>query len=88
MDIQDIWPDALIIKDKTLNVYYLQFIAIHTFIYPCDILISLFTLPPFFENWLSRYSKKSKSQFIPLGFDSYRWKNIAQANKAKTHLPN
>jgi len=86
LDIQDIWPDALIIKNKTKRLLFT--IYCNTYLYLSLRYIDKFIhIAPFFENWLSRYSKKSKSQFIPLGFDSYRWKNIAQANKAKPTYP-
>ena len=76
LDIQDVWPDMLIIKNRFKRLMFVIYCNIY--LYPSLRYIDKFMhVAPSFTNWLSRYSKNSKSEFIPLGFDANRWEKIS-----------
>jgi len=75
LDIQDIWPDALEIKNKKKKKVFELYC--NTYLKPA---LKHYThtlhVAPSFNNWLKRYSKNTPSVFVPLGWENARWKNI------------
>ena len=76
IDIQDIWPDALEIENKTkkklfevyCNIYLKPSLKHYT---------GAFHVAPSFKLWLRRYAKKTPSSFVPLGWENQRWSDVA-----------
>lgn len=86
VDIQDIWPDMLVNKSGiTTYVFtkYCNFFLKRSLKY----IDKFIHVAPSFQNWLKRYSPKSSSKFVPLGFEEGRWgeinssANISNKNK-------
>jgi hypothetical protein len=78
LDIQDVWPDALEISNKTkksLFTFYCNF-YLKPSLKHYD---SAFYVAPSFENWLNRYANnKVPSFFIPLGWENNRWGDVVR----------
>lgn len=75
IDIQDIWPDALKISNKIKKQIFTSYCNI--FLYPSlKHYTNSFHVAPSFLTWLHRYSSKTPSVFIPLGWENERWQNI------------
>ncbi len=75
LDIQDIWPDALKIDNKAkrqiFSIYCNSFLKPSLKFYD-----AAFHVAPSFKEWLRRYAKKTKSSFIPLGWENKRWSKV------------
>lgn len=72
IDVRDIWPDGLALNNSPIHNLFRTY---------CNIVFSLtaragnyymYTAPGFIE-WIRRYNKYGKADFIPLGFDKDRW---------------
>lgn len=75
LDIRDVWPDAFNIQNRFLKKgfeMYCNFFlkdslsSFDNYIYTC----------PKFVEWLERFVPKAKAEFIPLGYDINRFKNV------------
>lgn len=79
LDIQDIWPDALEIKNKRkkkiFEVYCNLFLKPSLKYYT-----GAFHVAPSFKLWLRRYAKKTSSNFVPLGWENKRWITFKKTN--------
>ncbi|TXE18859.1 glycosyltransferase family 4 protein [Psychroserpens burtonensis] len=75
LDIQDIWPDALQIKNKRKKRVFE--IYCNTYLKPS---LKHYTgalhVAPSFRLWLRRYAKKTPSSFVPLGWENERWSDV------------
>jgi len=75
LDIQDIWPDALKIENKTkkrmFDIYCNIFLKPSLKFYD-----STFHVAPSFKIWLRRYACNTPSTFVPLGWENKRWSNV------------
>lgn len=84
LDIQDIWPDALEIKNKRkkrifelyCNAYLKPSLKYYT---------ATLHVAPSFRLWLRRYAKNTQSSFVPLGWEIERWSSV---KIKKPHLGN
>lgn len=75
IDIQDVWPDALQINNKIKKRIFTDYCNL--FLYPSlKHYTNSFHVAPSFLNWLHRYSPKTPSSFIPLGWENERWRSI------------
>ena len=78
LDIQDIWPDALKIKnkkkEKVFEIYCNIFLK-----HSLKFYTKTFHVAPSFKKWLNRYAPKVPSVFLPLGWENCRW-NIEPQN--------
>ncbi len=72
LDIQDIWPDMLVVKSRMKRLAFRLYCNLYLYI-SLRFIDKFFHVAPSFENWLHRYAPKAKSTFIPLGFDKDRW---------------
>lgn len=75
LDIQDVWPDALVIeskKKKRVFELYCNF-----FLRPAlkNYNAALFVAPSF-ELWLRRYALYTPAFFLPLGWEEARWQAV------------
>ncbi|WP_409540576.1 glycosyltransferase [Gillisia xinjiangensis] len=78
LDIQDIWPDALDIKNKRKKRIFE--IYCHAFLSPSlKNYDKAFYTAPTFKKWLKRYSINTPSVLIPLGWEDARWEDITKA---------
>ena len=80
LDIQDIWPDALVtgnrLKRGIFSVYC------NLYLYPAlPIIDKFFHVAPSFVSWLHRYHPRAISTFIPLGYDADRWHMVSPDRK-------
>jgi glycosyltransferase involved in cell wall biosynthesis len=74
LDIQDIWPDMLVINNRFKRALFTWYCNLY--LYPSLRHIDKFIhTAPSFVNWLHRYAPDADSTFIPLGFDVKRWEN-------------
>lgn len=84
LDIQDIWPDMLVVRSKVKKLFFTLYCNI--FLYSSLRFINkFFHVAPSFLVWLNRYAPNAKSTFIPLGFDPDRWLN---SNRQKNYSNN
>ncbi|EFK09709.1 glycosyltransferase, group 1 family protein [delta proteobacterium NaphS2] len=86
LDIQDIWPDMLIVKNRLKKLAF----TIYCNMYLYSSLRSIdkfFHVAPSFVEWLHRYAPKARSIFIPLGFDEERWPIVASKQHASAKTP-
>lgn len=75
LDIQDIWPDALEIENKRKKRIFE--IYCNAFLKPSlKHYTGAFHVAPSFKLWLRRYSKKTPSCFVPLGWENERWSDV------------
>jgi glycosyltransferase involved in cell wall biosynthesis len=73
LDVQDIWPDALITNSKLKKISFEVY---------CDFfnkrslprIDKALIITSSFHNWLNRYNYTNDSILAPLGFDNKRWK--------------
>lgn len=85
LDIQDIWPDALEIKNKRkkkifetyCNAYLKPSLKYYT---------NTIHTAPSFKDWLRRYAQNTPSTFIPLGWENRRWANFKKKTDTKSSL--
>lgn len=76
LDIQDVWPDGLVIRDRFRRALFVGYC--HAYLYPSLRFIDKFIhVAPSFVNWLHRYAPKARSVFVPLGFDADRWQTVS-----------
>lgn len=75
LDIQDIWPDMLVVNSAWKKFFFRWYCNAFLFL-SLRFINKFIHVAPSFSNWLKRYAPKAKSIFIPLGFDGHRWKNI------------
>lgn len=77
LDIQDVWPDALEIrnkkKKKIFETYCNFYLAPSLKYYDKTIHTA-----PSFKSWLERYALNTPSVFIPLGWENSRWIGISK----------
>jgi len=74
LDIQDIWPDALQVKNQRKRRLFSHY---------CDLFLkpslkyytNTFHVAPSFLSWLNRYAPDKSSIFLPLGWENERWQN-------------
>ncbi len=72
LDIQDIWPDALVTKSKKKKKIFETYC--NAFLRPAlKHYNNTIHVAPSFKNWLKRYSSYTTSVFIPLGWENKRW---------------
>lgn len=75
LDIQDIWPDALEIKNKfkkkIFEIYCNIFLKPSLKYYDNSLVVA-----PSFEKWLRRYAKHVPAVFVPLGWENDRWLDV------------
>lgn len=76
MDIRDVWPDALPIRNKVKKSVFTLYCNFWLFL-SIPLVDRCVHVAPNFLNWLHRYSSKQTSVFIPLGFDDTRWRDIS-----------
>ncbi len=82
LDIQDIWPDALEIENKTKKKLFKTY---------CNIYLkpslkhysAALHVAPSFKTWLRRYAQDTPSSFVPLGWENQRWSNIVSKNTSE-----
>jgi len=72
LDIQDIWPDMLVVKSRLKRMIFTIYCNLYLYS-SLRFIDKFFHVAPSFENWLHRYAPMAKSIFIPLGFDRDRW---------------
>lgn len=72
LDIQDIWPDMLVVRSKIKRIAFRCYCNLYLYL-SLRFIDKFFHVAPSFEKWLHRYAPKAKSRFIPLGFDADRW---------------
>lgn len=76
LDVEDIWPDALIINNKIKKWVFDTY---------CNIQLKasirfydkFLTISPSYKEWIKRYKGNNKISFLPLGFEAYRWNEIS-----------
>lgn len=74
LDIQDIWPDMLVINSRFKRRLFWCYCG--AYLHPgLRMIDKFFHVAPSFEKWLKRYNHTASSVFIPLGYDADRWIN-------------
>lgn len=82
LDIQDIWPDMLVVKSRTKRTLFRWYC--NFYLYPSLRFIDKFIhVAPSFTKWLHRYAPNAKSTFVPLGFDDDRWSSLKENSVTK-----
>ncbi len=77
LDIRDVWPDGLVLRDRTRRFAFNTYC--HVYLYPSLRFLDKFVhVAPSFVDWLHRYAPRKDSVFVPLGYDRDRWESIAQ----------
>jgi glycosyltransferase involved in cell wall biosynthesis len=74
LDIQDIWPDMLVVRSRLKRILFTLYCNAYLYI-SLRFIDKFFHVAPSFVDWLHRYHPKGKSTFVPLGFDADRWPN-------------
>lgn len=79
LDIQDIWPDALKISNRTKEKIFISYCNL--FLKPSlKHYTNSFHVAPSFCNWLKRYAPYCPSVFLPLGWENKRWVSTEENN--------
>lgn len=80
LDIQDIWPDALEIENKTKKRIFETYCNL--FLKPSlKHYANTLHVAPSFKLWLQRYTKKTPSVFVPLGWENKRWAHVTKGQR-------
>ena len=85
LDVEDIWPDALIIDNKTKK---------WIFDFYCNIQLKnsikhynkFLTISPSYAEWINKYKGNDEIRFIPLGYEKERWENIEYQFSEKKNI--
>jgi hypothetical protein len=86
LDIQDIWPDMLVIRSQVKRFLFTLYCNIYLHM-SLRFIDKFFHVAPSFTNWLARYAPNANSIFVPLGFDAERWTMISQNNNKVCSRP-
>ncbi|MCX7861885.1 MAG: glycosyltransferase [Bacteroidales bacterium] len=68
VDVEDVWPDAFLIKNKLLKSLFFLYCNIHNKygMKACDL---AFYVSPNFIEWINRYHPNTKKIFTPIGIE-------------------
>lgn len=72
VDVRDVWPDGLPLKDKWSHKVFWNYCNLVYFLSAKPGSIYVYTAPGFL-NWIKKFGAESHSSFIPIGFDGDRW---------------
>ena len=75
LDIQDIWPDMLVVRSRVKRVLFTLYCNVYLYM-SLRFIDKFFHVAPSFEKWLLRYAPRADSIFVPLGFDADRWSAV------------
>lgn len=77
LDVRDIWPDMLTGVSKFHKFIFTVYCNIQLFVSMKQI-NRFMHIAPSFVGWIRRYVPSAKSIFLPPGYDSLRWRDIAK----------